>query len=61
MFTFSLRECSSHHWKSLSSYVFMKPRGRERVPQTPKDDAPNTLNIDMVAYINGWQLRQYIA
>jgi hypothetical protein len=39
----------------------MKPRGRERVPQTPKDDAPNTLNIDMVAYINGWQLRQYIA
>ena len=56
-----MKEGNSHHWKSLSPNVFIEPQGRERVPQAIKDDAPDTLNIDEVAYINGWQLGQYIA
>jgi hypothetical protein len=34
---------------------------REKLPQTPKDDALNTLNIEEVTFVNGRYLKGYIA
>jgi hypothetical protein len=59
--TFRRDESSSRCQKSLFSHTSSELRRRERLPQTSEDNAPSTLTINEVIFINGQQSGDYMA
>jgi hypothetical protein len=58
--TSSKGEISFPCQRSSSPIITKEPHGRERLPQAPKDDAPNMPVMEGMIFVNSRQPREYI-